>query len=477
YSMNPMSGTPPSYFDYVSEGDTDDPVCNYFNNMGTEGEGLENAENLLIYLATSNPTLLQTAVLGNTNVNFSEFVFVMGTEFNELALTNASLEANISEELNITIFTKNNPMPEGFDFSEYGMIFIESQDENTTDKWTTSIKAAKIGGAKVIGYNLSSNVTLPNVDLYTTEYTDIERYWVQGGETNMKSMLKFMGQNFSGLWEGDEIPEPVLMQEKVNITFISNADTNVYYLKNVIEERSVITDCFNINVMSGSDAVANLTNASDQDVILLYMVGGSDIYNLKSVLFDAKDNGVQIGLFGTDTYGISTINLQNPPHSVMQEYISKDGDVNMENLVRYIGANLEDAYIEYSPVAPPLIPDDGIYHPDAFPRVFENSIKYLEWYADNGYDASAPTIGIIALEIEKQAIYFTTDDAIIRYLESKGCNVIYTTQRVCNDDVDYFTRNGEVLVDSIISIKPFFLNYDNQEQGVEYLKSYNVPVL
>jgi len=276
---------------------------------------------------------------------------------------------------------------------------------------------------------------------------------------------------------GDEIPEPALMQEKVNITFLSNADTNVYYLKNVIEERSVITDSFNINIMSSSDAVANLTDASDQDVILLYMVGGSDIYNLKSVLFDARDNGVQIGLFGTDTYGISTINLQNPPHSVMQEYISKDGDVNMENLVRYIGANLEDAYIEYSPVAPPLIPDDGIYHPDAFPRVFENSTEYLEWYADNGYNASAPTIGIIALEIEKQAIYFTTDDAIIRYLESKGCNVIYTTQRVCNDDVDCFTRNGEVLVDSIISIKPFFLNYDNQEQGVEYLKSYNVPVL
>jgi len=45
-----MGSIPPSYFDYVSDGMEDDPICNYFNNMDTSGEGLENAENLLIYL-------------------------------------------------------------------------------------------------------------------------------------------------------------------------------------------------------------------------------------------------------------------------------------------------------------------------------------------------------------------------------------------------------------------------------------------
>jgi len=199
YTIKTM-GTPPEYFDYISDGSANDPICNYYNNLGTEGEGLESAERLLIYLATNGPNLLRTAILDNASVNFNNFVFVLGTEYNEVTLSNAALDANISAELNIKIFTKNDTVPEDFDFSEYGMIFIESQDENTTDKWTTSIKAARTAGAKVIGYNLSSNIALSNVDLYSDEYTDIERYWVQGGETNMKSMLKFMGQNFSGLW-------------------------------------------------------------------------------------------------------------------------------------------------------------------------------------------------------------------------------------------------------------------------------------
>ena len=50
YSIDAMGSVPPSYFDYVSESTANDPVANYFSNMGTSGEGLENAENLLVYL-------------------------------------------------------------------------------------------------------------------------------------------------------------------------------------------------------------------------------------------------------------------------------------------------------------------------------------------------------------------------------------------------------------------------------------------
>ncbi|WP_244602146.1 cobaltochelatase subunit CobN [Methanococcoides methylutens] len=476
YALRTM-GTCPAYPDYISDGISNDPVCNYFMNMGTGGEGLENAENLLIYLSTNGPELLRTSILGNTNVDSSKFVFVLGTEFNELALNNASSDVNISAELNVKIFTKNNPVPEGFDFSNYGMIFIESEDEAVVNNWTSSIKSAKTGGAMVIGYNLSSNITLPNVDLYSDEYTDIERYWIQGGDANMKSMLKFMGQNFSGFWEGEEIAEPGLLQEKVNITFINGVDANRQSLSVIISQRGVITDRFNINVMTGSEAIANLTDASDQDIIIVDMVGATDILKMAEVLSDAKDKGAQIG-FGTgDAYGIGTIDLQNPPHDVIKEYLDIGGNTNMESLVRYLGGEIDDVYIEYSPVAPPVIPDDGIYHPDYYPKVFQDSTEYLEWYADHGYNESASTIGIVNYEIQKEEIYFTTDDAIIRYLESKGCNVIYTTDVAFNDDVDYFTKDGEVLVDAIIHLKAFYLNYENQTQGVEYLQKYNVPIL
>jgi len=169
--------------------------------------------------------------------------------------------------------------------------------------------------------------------------------------------------------------------------------------------------------------------------------------------------------------------MDDLPHSAMKEYHKNGGYTNMENWIRCIGATLEDIYIEYSPAVPPSIPDHGIYHPDAFPMIFENSTEYLVWYADHGYNASAPTIGIITNKLAKDKIYYTTDNAIIRDLESKGCNVIYTTSKVCSQDVDYFTRDKNVLVDSIISLNAFYLNYGDQEQGVEYLKNYNVPVL
>ena len=64
-----------------------------------------------------------------------------------------------------------------------------------------------------------------------------------------------------------------------------------------------------------------------------------------------------------------------------------------------------------------------------------------------------------------------------RDLESKGCNVIDATSEVCSQDADYFTKNGTVLVDVIINLKMFRLNYYQPEIGVEYLEKYNVPVI
>lgn len=485
------SSDTPSYFAYNSTGSIDDPICNYYNNMSTEGDGLKNAENLLTYLATeygglsgsetdSTSSLENTTDSNSTNANKgNEFLFILGTEFNEAALRNAAVNSSISPELNITIFSKNDAVPEGFDFSRYSMIFVESQDESIAESWKANIASAEANGSMVIGYNLSSNLTFPNVDLYSENYTDIERYWIQGGETNMGNMLKLMGQEFAGLWNGETIGEPVILQPKTSITYILSSDSSVSYLKQVLAERKVISDRFDVNVMTGLEAANTSLNISDDDVIILYMVGANELSQIKDELLTAKGNGAQIGMFGmlADIYGIASINMSEAPHSAMTDYLYNDGYVNMENWIRCVGATLEGVYIEYASAEDPEIPEDGIYHPDAFPRIFENSTEYLEWYADHGYNPSAPTIGIIGNKFGNSSLAFKTEDAIIRELESRGCNVIFTTYKVCTDDVDYFTKNGTVLIDSIISLKGFYLNYDDQEKGIEYLEKYNVPVI
>ncbi len=433
---------------------------------------------LLLIISVLVLTALTTGVSAEEN---NSILFILGTDFNEVALNNATSNANISEQLNITIF--NATVPEGFNFSNYSVIFIESQAESTVNDWQANLSSnltiAKDNGngSKVMGYNLSSNITVANVDLYSSEYTDIERYWIQGGDANMESMLKFMGQKFCGAWANESIPDPELLHPEINITFILNYETDNFYLTKVLGERSVITDQFNVTVMTGQEAAAaNLTDVSEQDVIMLGMIGANEFPEFKDALLAAK-NSTQIGLIGNsvDTYGVSNLDMEN---STMKDYHENGGYTNMENWIRCIGVTLEDVYIEYSLAVPPLIPDHGIYHPDAKTRIFENSTEYLEWYADHGYNASAPTIGIIATyHIEKNTLLHTTDDAIINNLESKGYNVIFSTYKVCTDDVDYFTQNGTVLVDSIISLKSFYLNYGNQTEGVDYLKKYNVPVL
>ncbi|KGK99331.1 protoporphyrin IX magnesium chelatase [Methanococcoides methylutens] len=423
--------------------------------------------------------LAASPVVSADENNSNELLFILGSDFNEVSLNNAASDLNISAQLNTTIFTKDDVVPAGFNFSNYSMIFFESQDEILVNSWDENITYAIDNGTMVVGYNLSSNITLPNVDLYSNEYTDIERYWIQGGDANMGSMLRFMGQKFCGQWSDEGIAEPEIIHSKINVTYIVNSDNTIHFLNKVLSERDVITDRFNVRVMDGTEAVTNLTDVSDQDVIILYMIGGTQITEFSDVLLDAKGSGAQIGLFGMgDGYGLATFDMETS-YSFMKEYLFNSDYANMEQWVRAVGCTLEDAYIEYSEAASPSIPDHGIYHPDAYPRIFENSVEYLEWYEDHGYNASAPTVGMIASStIGKDPIEFITEDQIIRNLESKGCNVIYSTSAVITEeDSEYFLNNGTVLVDSIISLKGFNFKYNNPALGIESMNKYDVPVI
>jgi cobaltochelatase CobN len=424
--------------------------------------------------------ILALAIVGTASGNGNETLYILGTDANEAALKSASVTDTITSELTVTIFTKNDTVPESLNFSNYRVVFIESQNDAVVARWDADLTTAKENGSAVIGYNLSAtNAAMPNVDLKSANYTEIERYWIEGGEENMKRFLMTIGKNFCGRWAGVNLPDPVMMHPNVNITYIINSDPNRYYLNRIIDERAVITDRFNVNVMSGSDAAdANLTDLSDQDVIMLYMIGANELPQLKDALIDAKNGGTEIGLIAvTDVYGIATIDMETPAQSAIADYNYNGGYENMENWIRYIGATLEGVYIEYASALPPTVPQHGIYHPDAFPRIFDNSTEYLDWYADHGYNASAPTIGIVRNKLDDDRIYYKTDDAIIRELESRGCNVIHTTNQVCQEGEDRFTRDGTVLVDAIISLNAFYLNYRDQEKGVSYLKKFNVPVL
>ena len=411
-----------------------------------------------------------------TATKSNEFLFILGTSVNEAALKNAAFDPSIASELNVTIFARNDTLPDEMDFSNYAVVFIESQDEALVDNWSASINDSKLIGVRFIGYNLSSNVTAPDVDLGLANYTDIERYWVQGEDVNMANMLRFMGQEFLGLWTDVEVSEPLILQPKTRILFVMNLDPTEYTVEKVCNETPLIQDLFNVTFFDGEEAAASKENFADYDVIYVAHLGGTIMNALEERLREAGASGVRIPTFMNmvDVWGISNVNISDPAYSPISGYFNDNvpSDANMNNWIRWTGATFNDQYVEYKPPQKVDTPTEGIYRPETYPKkVFENSTEYLEWYTNRTeghvYNQSNLTVGVVGWE-----------DAAINALESRGVNVISVHSNFIENDARYFTdEEGDVLVDLILSFKGFYLYYGDPEAGKDRIEAFNVPVI
>ncbi len=441
--------------------------------VSTSVSGTE--ENLAVSTNVSEPSSSSFEVYNVTDDN--EFLFILGTDVNELALKNAALDPSVAAGVNVTIVTNNDTVPKDHNFSGYAMVFIESQNETVAESWNASINDAKIIGTKVIGYNLSTNITAPNVNISSANYTEIERYWVQGGEVNMANMLKFMGQKFCDAWAGEEVPEPLILRPKTRLLFIMNLDSTEYTVNKVYNETPVIEDLFDITFYDGEDAAASRENFTDYEVIYIAHLGGPTMNAIEDRLREAATAGVCIPTFMmmVDVWGISNVNISDPRYASISGYFNDNipGETNTNNWIRWSGAIFNDVYIQYQPPQEVQIPTEGIYRPETYPKkVFENSTEYLRWYANRSeghvYNASNLTVGIIGWN----------EDATMEELESRGINVIAVHSKFIESDRHYFTgEEGNVLVDVILSFKGFYLCYGNPAAGKDKIEAFGVPVI
>ncbi|MGC9515141.1 cobaltochelatase subunit CobN, partial [Methanocrinis sp.] len=435
---------------------------------------------LLICLPSSSAAETDGLSEDSLDANFTEtqkFLFILGADFNEAALKKAASNPSIAKELNVTVLTRNETLPEEVNFSEYAVVFLESLDGALVDGWAASINDSKSAGVRFVGYNLSTNITFPDLDLSSANRTEIERRWVQGGEANMKNTLKLMGQNFLGLWPDLEVPEPEILQPKTRILFIMNLDDIEHSVVEVYNETPLLQDLFDIRFSDGEEATSSEESFSGYDVIYVAHIGGTTMNDLEGRLRKAAAAGVRIPTFMkmVDVWGISNVNTSDPAYSPINDYFN-DGipsDENMKNWVRWTGAKLNGQHVDYGPPAKVEIPTEGIYRPETYPkRVFENSSEYLEWYANRTdghvYNPENVTVGIIGWK----------EDATMNALESRGINVIAVHSNFIESDAHYFTdEEGNVLVDLILSFKGFYLCYGDPEAGKERIEAFNVPVM
>ncbi|MDR0881291.1 MAG: cobaltochelatase subunit CobN [Candidatus Adiutrix sp.] len=95
---------------------------------------------------------------------------------------------------------------------------------------------------------------------------------------------------------------------------------------------------------------------------------------------------------------------------------------NIQNMVRRAASLVLDPGLSYDPVK--VVPQDGLYHPEA-PQLFASAEEYLKWAgARPGHDQTRPWLGLMFFSgslVEGQREAF---DALIKKLESGGFNVL-----------------------------------------------------
>lgn len=288
-------------------------------------------------------------------------------------------------------------------------------------------------------------------------------------------------------------------ENQVNLTFICYDGSALA----AAEESNPYNASINVTYISGYADFTNVT-FENQDVIFSYMLW-SQFEDIGDDLESAHENGtvlIDITSAMDPTYINTSVYDQiftgtKPYNSTEEKFFYNMGTrgvlkKNTENFLIYLAKTygdkpeLTDSWVYEEPIE---FPEGGLYHPDARsptnesqPDWFENTTDYLEWYSNateprHIYDKSKPTIGIWFHASDYTGDNLEVIDALIRDLEGKGCNVIAGFDTFNDIHKFYFDENGEPLVQCVISLKSFRLNYGDPDKGIQELTDLDVPVL
>ncbi|WP_445474040.1 cobaltochelatase subunit CobN [Methanococcoides methylutens] len=496
-----QSADTPEYFDYVSNGNDADKICTYYYNMdGSSYSGIKSAENLLIYLARD---------YGNSPFVTDNWLMVN--------ITYVAYDPSAP----LTEASKTNPYAEFVSFTylpSYNKTDFNISDELVTASESGFLSQQDIIFCDMIFYNdfyndtfypaHESGASLVDVKSYgTPEYFD----YVSNGSIDDKICTYYgnaevsgpglkSAENFLMHLSRDYGNHPEITDEWPQLNF-----TYVYYTNNVPLENAVLTNPYAefiefTYLPSYSPDWSNLSDEliaasesgflSQQDVIFCDMIGYNDNYN--STFLAAQNNGsalLDINSARTPSFFDYISNgTENDTIYLYYGNMGTDtsGQVNAENLLIYSSREYANmSFLTKGWILSDqgnIIPPVGLYHPDYENRFFETTEEYLEWYGEatgdhHVYDPEAPTIGMWFHRNDVTSDQLDVVDALVVDIESKGCNVIAGFDTF-DDITSYYCDEDETpLVQSVISLKSFRLNYWDNERGIEELEHLDVPVL
>ncbi|RJS72681.1 MAG: cobaltochelatase subunit CobN, partial [Candidatus Syntrophoarchaeum sp. WYZ-LMO15] len=401
--------------------------------------------------------------------------FVLGTDENLASLVNASVNATV----NISIY--NETEAKSLNFSNESVVFLASLENETVASINQTINRS----AYVVAYNLSSSISIGNVD-----DVNITKYWVWGGDENIMNLITYMDNRFYGNSTAVDPPEPP--EDRAKVAFVvSEKSSYAVWLEKALDDL-YITRNLNVSLCTYThddpESYKNL-NLSDQDAIFLWMIGYPVQDAVHDTVLEAKDKGAGVITIGfTDLYNLSSVNLSSPEYADIATYWANGGTENMRRLFIFIGVKLCDIPVSDFGVdeipSPVVIPQFGIYHPDAKAEaegiqglgIFSSIDDYLTWYKSTGrFNESAPTIGIHYYYVSGKYGSYETLDPLIKKIEDKGANVIFASFSYKDPNTTtYFLKDGKPLVDSVIILNSFRLWHHAEDEGIGYLQQLNV---
>ena len=332
---------------------------------------------------------------------------------------------------------------------------------------------------------------------YTDIDSDISKQLQSAWTENILMFLAKVNSEESGSAKEKEIVQK-WNDNRIKITYMGFTGQENWGIINQYSSFMDVTFLKDYWTPDGEKAIADFANSGrlkDQDLIIINMITEASIDQIdKSItnadnklrtLANAADIPVyfiqcgEISTFVTidDEYGESRANKE------MSEQLLVFGAVKYETDKKISNGITENWILKKG------MPTYGIYHPN-LQNFHENAVTYIAEYSTDPlytgrhtYNASNATVGIWF-----HKSYFSDGrvkiiDALIHDLESKGVNVIagfdvFQDTESGNPMMKYYAdKNGNVLIHSAISIKDFALNYQNYEDGVEWLEELDVVVM
>ena len=279
-----------------------------------------------------------------------------------------------------------------------------------------------------------------------------------------------------------------------NIVFLVIGDADTCRVKNTVAEMGM----GNIDVYGSYrlDTVESLfspfndnIDLSQYDAIFITRKGGMSFMgaNLKPQILELMEDKKDGAHVVDWNYGVGTVN--HTEHLYLADYWDERYNGNMNRLITYLSVvDLSKPFSEYNGEieieGPSIMPEVGIYHPDA-DDLFEDLGSYLEWYEENDgthhvYNPDNYTVGVTFFKSWDEEICDDVVKSVIKELEARGINVIpaYSPSVMFTDDsYRFFKIDDTWKVNAFIDLGKGVWIMSSAVKNTEYLQEANVPVI